>query len=740
MSARRKKLSARQKTARRKKIRRAVGVGLVLTAALAAVLFCAYLRTLPDIKNYDYASTTHSVVYSSDGTWLGSVERKNATYVSRDQIPDTLVYAVVSIEDKRFFSHPGVDPISIFRAVIHNIQAKEIVEGGSSITQQLARLLFFNDEVTFSRKIAEAITAIRLEFKYSKDDIITMYLNEVYLGGGAYGVYEASMLYFGCTPLEMTPAQCAMLAGIITAPSAYCPMDETGYGFATERKEKVLGAMLEQGRLSVFQYAKALVEPITIYGKIPGQSAFEYGSCLAGYRSCMNLVYNEAVDILSAHYVSEGTSPSSARLKAEQALFSQTMRINTTISYAMQQKALAAVWSQVTARDSRAACAYVSIDSDTGSVLVYYGGDNNTLLDLAASPHQPGSTIKPLYMLYLVDSGIATIDDIVYDAPTEIDGYAPGNFAGEYYGYVTMRETLVESLNCASLKFFVKGDIADEIDFVKGLGVSTIVDEDYSLAFCLGGFTYGIMPYELCGAYCVIANGGSAVVPHFVSSIELENGTVITPEETFPRRVVGSEAAEDIADCLYSTVTRGTATPAESSYATFGKTGTTDDAKDVWFVGATGSTVTAIWVGTPDGTIIDGLGSYWCSWAYYYAMTESMAEGTFVSRGVGEVFYDDLTSIYILREGADTSDGIDASEIAPVTVLTSRLANYNSRRVVQLDVDASTGLLFGENCPEQYRETRYYLFTEAPEVYCSGDHSYSPMPSTQWNPFPWLFN
>lgn len=735
----RKKLSARQKTARKKKIRRAVGIGLILMAVTAAVFLSVYVRTLPDIRNYDYASTTHSVVYSADGQWLGSVERKNATFVSRDQIPDSLVNAVVSIEDKRFFSHPGVDPISIVRAAVHNLRAGEIVEGGSSITQQLARLLFFNDEVTFSRKIAEAVTAVRLELKYSKDDIITMYLNEVYLGGGAYGVYEASMLYFGCPPMEMTTAQCAMLAGIITAPSAYCPMDETGYVFATERKEKVLDAMLEQGRISVFEYAKALMEPIKIYGVIPGQSAFEYGSCVAGYRSCMNMIYTQAVGLLSDYYISQGTSPSSARLKAEQALFSQSMKINSTISYGMQQKALAAIWSQITARSAQASCAYVSMDSETGDVLVYYGGDNNTLLDLAASPHQPGSTIKPLYMLYLVDSGICTIDDIVYDAPTEIDGYSPGNFAGEYYGYVTMRETLVESLNCASLKFFVKGDISDEIDFVRSMGVSTIVDEDYSLAFCLGGFTYGIMPSELCSAYCVIANGGSVIEPRFVTSIELENGTVISAEEGYPRRIVGSAAADDIRSCLFSTVTRGTATPAESSYATFGKTGTTDDAKDVWFVGGTGSTVTAIWVGTPDGSIIDGLGSYWCSWAYYYAMTESLAEGSFVSRGITDVFYDELTSIYILREGANTSDGIDVSEIAPVTVLTSRVDYYRDRRVVQLDVDSSTGLLFGENCPEQYRETRYYLYTESPAVYCTDPHeknTYGP----EWNFLPWLQN
>ncbi|MBO4360766.1 MAG: transglycosylase domain-containing protein [Eubacteriaceae bacterium] len=739
MSTRKKKLSARQRTARKKKIRRAVLCGLVLLAAVSAVLFSVYLKTLPDIRHYDYASTTHSVVYSSDGQWLGSVERKNATYVSREQIPDTLVDAVVSIEDKRFFSHPGVDPISIARAAYHNMKAGEIIEGGSSITQQLTKLLFFNDEMSYSRKIAEAVTAVRMELRYSKDDIITMYLNEVYLGGGAYGVYEASMLYFGCSPLELTTAQCAMLAGIITAPSAYCPMDETGYVFATQRKEKVLAAMLEQGRISVFEYAKALMEPIRIYGIIPGQSAFEYGSCVAGYRSCMNLIYGEAVDILSQYYISTGTSPSSARLKAEQALFSQSMRINSTISYGMQQKALSAIWSQITARSAAASCAYVSIDSSTGNVLVYYGGDNSTLLDLAASPHQPGSTIKPLYMLYLVDKGICTIDDIVLDAPTEIDGYAPNNFAGEYYGYVTMRETLVESLNCASLKFFAKGDIAEEIDFVKSMGISTIVDEDYSLAFSLGGFTYGITPAELCGAYCVIANGGSVIEPRFVSSIELEDGTVIWPEEVFPRRIAGSEAAEDIRSCLYSTVTRGTATPAESSYATFGKTGTTDDARDVWFVGGTGSTVSAIWVGTPDGTLLDGLGSYWCSWAYYYAMTESISEGSFVSHGVSGVFYDDLTSIYILKDGASTADGIDISEIAPVTVLTSRLGCYNSRRVVQLDVDSATGLLFGENCPESNRETRYYLYTEAPEVYCTDSHERTGSdPQWNWNIFPWM--
>ena len=719
---RKRPLSQRQKTARRRKRRRILGISLLVLVLAGAALFAAYLRTLPDIRSYDYESATHSVVYSADGQWLGSIERKNSTYVGRDDIPDRLINAVVAIEDKRFFQHPGVDPISILRAFIHNMQEGEIVEGGSSITQQLARLLFFGDEVSLSRKIAEALTALRLEMRYSKDEIITMYLNEVYLGGGAYGVYEASMLYFGKPPAELTNAECAMLAGIITAPSAYCPLDAEGYRYASERKGRVLSALYETGKISREEFERAVTERIVIYGKIPGQTAFEFGSCADGCRSCLGRIYQEAVGLLSEHYRAAGMNAQAARQKAENDLFSQTVKIYSTINYSMQSTVLDSVYVQVTARNAGASCAFVSIDSATGNVLCYYGSDGTTLLDLAQSPHQPGSTIKPLYMLYLVDRGIATTDDIVVDEPVDIDGYAPGNFAGEYYGYVTMRETLTESLNCASLKFFTMTDISDEIDFVRSMGVSTIVSEDYSLAFSLGGFTYGITPAELAGAYCVFANGGSAVTPRFVTSIELPDGTVIKPEETLPRRIASQEAAQEIKSCLYSVVTRGTATPALTGLATFGKTGTTDDAKDVWFVGGTGSTVTAIWVGTPDGTVLPGLGSYCCSYCYSDWITRCRDKGVFVSEGLQETFYDSTENIFILRDGADPSDGITDDETVSVKVLSDRVDRYRARRVVRVVLDSSTGLLFSDSCPAVYRQERWMLQTEAPDVYCTSTH------------------
>lgn len=725
MTKERKKLTPRQKKAQQRKRRKITTVIICTLFILFTGIFGVFVSQLPDINSYTYREPSSTVVVSSDGVEIGNIESKKITYIQREDIPDNLVNAVVSIEDKRFYKHGGVDIISIGRALIRNLQAGEIVEGGSSITQQLAKLLFFNSEKTYMRKLEEAVTAIRLEIKYDKDEIITMYLNEIYLGGGAFGVYEASMLYFGCEPNELTIAQCAIIAGIIQAPSAYCPLDEQGYIYANERKEKVLLCMYEQKMITEEEYNEALAEEIVITSANRGEASFDYGTCISGYRSYMNKVFLQAKEILGNYYESSlGYSTSEALIKAENTLLTQNLTINATINHGMQQNALDSIYDNITSDDETAGCAYISIDSQSGNILSYYGADNISYIDMVNVPRQPGSTIKPLYMLNLIDTGIATTDTVVYDGRFEVGGYSPSNY-GSYYGYVTMRETLVKSLNCASLRFFCMDSINSQINFVKSLGITTITEDDYNYAFSLGGLTQGIKPIELAKAYCTIANGGLLYTENYVLSVQLEDGTLLFPKAVSPTKVFSEKTASEIKSCLTSVVIRGTATAASQDYATFGKTGTTDNYRDCWFVGGTGEVVTAIWVGDVDGGYIDNLSTAWCTYTYEQAISDSLNEGVFASSNLEDYYSESVSEICIIKPDITLNGDITENDITYINVLTSHIDNFATQQVIGLNIDVSTGNIATEKCPEKNIQYKYYKLNEAPTEYCEDSHKLS---------------
>jgi len=237
-------------------LKKAIRHTFIILFLAGAFFFVYMMATVPNIAAFSNQPMPKTAIISSDGYEIGQITRKNLTYVPRDEIPQFLIEAVVAVEDKRFWSHFGIDLYGIGRAVYIDLREGEIVEGGSTITQQTATLLFYSKQKSYIRKIREALTAIQLERKYTKEEILTIYLNEVYFGGGAYGVYEAAEVYFSKKPMDMTLAECAMLAGIIQAPSAYAPFSEESYGYATERKEKVLNLMAEQGKISAEQRPK----------------------------------------------------------------------------------------------------------------------------------------------------------------------------------------------------------------------------------------------------------------------------------------------------------------------------------------------------------------------------------------------------------------------------------------------------------------------------------------------------
>lgn len=691
-----------------------LAAALILLTAAFGVLWLS----LPNIGAYTYSPQSKTEVYSADGVLIGEIASRKITFVSREDIPDRLVYAVVAIEDKRFFSHCGVDVFSIVRALYHNILAGEIVEGGSTITQQVAKILFFNSEQSYLRKLREALTALRLNKKYSKDEIITIYLNEIYFGGGAFGIYEAAETYFSKTPRELTLDECAMLAGIIQAPSAYCPLDDEGYTYAMQRRDKVLNAMLAAGYITDEEAAAAkakqtLIEPTY-------ESTFEHGTAEEGCGAFLNRVYEEALAALTTYYQRTlRLSAAAAAEEAEASLYGHNMTITTTLSCVMQQKALAAIEENI---GDKASCAYVSINSDDGSVLCYYGADRDTYIDMADSPRQPGSNIKPLYMLYLCDAGIADRNTVVLDERFHIGDYSPGNYSGKYMGYVTMREALTFSLNSACLRFFTMTDYRSEIDFVKSLGITTVSDDDYNYAFALGGLSYGIKPIEMACAYGVINNGGLLVSPKFVVSLTDENGTVIFPEDKGAEKIVSAESAAQIYSCLKSVVLRGTATAANSYYATAGKTGTTDNSRDVWFTGATGNVVTSIWAGNVDYEQVEGLSSSWCVRTYSDSIIAAVKDNTFAGSGVQDSPAENTLEMTVLiNSEADIYD-IQPQDAATITVPDYEAEYFAERSVVSAVIDSSTGLLFSERCPEEYRQEKYFLTSQAPTQYCTGRH------------------
>ena len=700
---------------------------LIVFALIVLILLAGYIYiTLPEIDKYGYNEPTSSEILAENGTVIGEISSKNVTYSEIDEISPNLVNAVISIEDRRFSSHFGIDLIGIARASIANLKAGEIVQGGSTITQQVAELLYYEPSHSYIKKAIEAITAIKLDIVYSKDEIMTMYLNEIYLGGGAYGVKQASMLYFDKEPMDLSIAECAVLAGIIQAPSAYCPLDEEGYGYAMQRKEKVLLAMLDEQHISQEEYDEAISEEIIISSS-SNASYFSHGVSKSGYEGFNSYVFDEAVEIIADYYMQTFSyNEKKAIMTAESDLYTKNLVIQTTLNENLQS---------LTVENSRYAVsdypdlsvAFVSINSIDGGIESYYGGDYS--VDTVRNPRQPASSIKPLYISYLIENGIIDSGSYVLDEATEINGYAPNNFANKYYGNSTVREVLVESMNIGALKFFDMGNMDDQIDFIKSMGVSTIVPEDYNLSFALGGLYNGISPLEMAGAYSIIDNGGVKNDIHAVVSISDEQGTVITPAYDEPQRVMSEETANIMYSFLQSVVTRGTGAPADTGYDTIGKTGTSDEERDLWFIGATSKITSAVWVGDTDGGTTGGLGSYICSGLYSDVMLSAIDNYYINTDYLNSKSYDEIEYIYVVDEEAqfdiNKTKPLDSSSLIELKIVAEDKPNFKNQ-AIKVEVDSLSDMLFNyENCPEENLEVRYYLLGYEPTDICDVVHIFN---------------
>jgi len=487
-------------------------------------------------------------------------------------LPPYLPQAFVAIEDRRFYRHFGLDPIGLARAMAANLAARRVREGGSTLTQQLAKNLFLTPERTVSRKIDEVILALALEKEYSKNEILELYLNRVYFGSGAYGVEAAAQRYFGKSARVVTLAEAAMLAGLVKSPSRLAPTRNPE--LARERADVVLNAMVEAGFVSEAMAKTARTRPAQIV-KNDGPGSIGY-------------VGDWVMDALN-DYVGR---------------FENDVVVQTTIDPALQlaaERALAEELAQKGDRYGVSQGALVAMDPD-GAVRALVGGRSyaESQFNRAVAGHrQPGSAFKPFVYLTALERGL-TPDSVREDAPIAVRGWKPENYSREYYGPVTLTTALANSLNTVSVRLTLEFGAHNVATTARRLGIASRLEPNASLA--LG--TSEVTPLELVGAYAPFANGGIAVIPHVIERVR-DNGGKILYARTVSgsSRVVAIEHVDMMNRMLAETLQSGTARRASiPGWPAAGKTGTSQDYRDAWFVGYTGRMIAGVWLGNDDGT------------------------------------------------------------------------------------------------------------------------------------------
>ena len=596
----------------------------VLIVAGVVTGFSVYAANRQDISDFTYQQKEKTQIFSSDNQVIAEMAAENRTYVSLDQIPKDLQNGLIATEDSRFYSHHGVDYYGIMRSLVSNLfSGNSTGQGASTITQQLARVLFdldvaepgFMDSV--NRKMKEISISRQLEEKYTKDQILEMYLNEYYFGSASYGVQAAAQTYFGKNVSDLNLAESAMLAGLPQAPSAYAP--NANFEAAKNRQAQVLARMVKEGYITQEQADQAAATEITI---MPWSEEQTNDDIKDGYGAFINAALQEYAEALAPSVMKQnGVDEEEAVKQIRENIANGGYRVYTTINTGYQDAAISAMENGLDnagfSQENGDTGAIVTVDKD-GAVLGYYAG--NTDIDMADSPRQPGSNIKPLYYSGAIEKGVFSPSSIIKDEPINIGGYSPKNYGGGYSGNVTITQALVNSLNIPAVKVFNTFGIENAIDWMKTLGITTFVNpgdldtgaDDYNLATALGGMTNGIKPIEMAAAFNCFNDGGVYNEPYKIVKVEQTNGKQVFDKSQLgltSRKVMSEDTASSMWGILQQVVTSGTGGRAAQAYPTAGKTGTTDNEEDLWFTGMTGNITTSVWVGNLEHDPV-GTGSY----------------------------------------------------------------------------------------------------------------------------------
>jgi penicillin-binding protein 1A len=543
---------------------------LCLWAGIAgAGLVAYYAAELPGASEWRVPDRPPNIqILANDGRLIGNRGDTGGETIRIEQLPDHVPNAVIAIEDRRFRSHFGVDPVGLVRAVAKNLAAGRTVEGGSTLTQQLAKNMFLTPERSLKRKVQEVVLAVWLETEYSKDEILEMYLNRVYFGAGAYGIEAAARRYFDREAAELTLPQAAMLAGLLPAPSRYAPNKNPEA--ARRRAELVLAAMREEGFITS--------EDMTAAREAPAQAASLHMSRSENY------VADWVMDVLPYHLGS----------------VERDVVVETTLDLDLQEYATTALVETLEAEGEKFGAsegAIVAVDG-TGAVRAMVGGRSyaesqfNRATD---ARRQPGSAFKPFVYLTAIERMGLRPDTIRVDQPVTFGNWSPQNSHREFRGPVTLKTALSLSINTIAAQLAYEVGPQAVVDTAKRMGINSPLAPNPSIA--LG--TSEVTLLELTGAYAPFANGGYAVVPYVIQRIRTPEGDVLFERNgSGLGRVASLESVAMMNDMLQATVEMGTGTKAAiDGWPAGGKTGTSQDYRDAWFLGYTANLAAGVWVG-----------------------------------------------------------------------------------------------------------------------------------------------
>ena len=510
-------------------------------------------------------------ILASNGEPIANRGDMGGAAVSIKELPKYVPAAFIAIEDRRFRSHYGIDPIGLARAVVTNLTAGRLEQGGSTLTQQLAKNLFLTPERSLERKVQEALLALWLEQKYSKDRILEIYLNRVYFGAGAYGIEAAAQRYFNKSARALTLPEAALLAGLVKAPSRLAPTRNPD--LAQQRGQLVLAAMADMGAITEKQASVAIAEPAA-----PSQ---------VGGAASINYVADWVMDLLDDHI----------------GAFDRDIVVETTIDPTLQFEAETALVRGLDASGTKLGVsqgALIALAPD-GAVKALVGGRSYTASQFnraVSARRQPGSAFKPFVYLTALERGL-TPETIRDDSPVSVKGWNPENYSREYRGPVTLTDALALSLNTVAVKLGLEVGPKAVVATAQRLGIASPLAPNPSIA--LG--TSEVTPLEITSAYAVFANGGHAVTPYIVTGIKTAKGKQLFRREPPPSPfVVDPHNIGMMNAMMRETLTIGTAKKAElPGWPAAGKTGTSQDFRDAWFVGYTSRLVTGVWLGNDDG-------------------------------------------------------------------------------------------------------------------------------------------
>lgn len=628
-----------------------IGCGLVYSSA----------RNIPKLTPSSLESAVQTMIYDKNGNLVTQIGTKNSVPIDIDDVPDNVKNAFLAIEDPSFYQHYGFSLRGIARAAWKNLGSGSIKEGGSTITQQLVKVSFLTDEQSFKRKIQELILALQIERQYTKDEILEMYLNNTYLGEGAYGVQAAAQVYFGKDikkGLELEEA--ALLGGLPQAPSAYSPY--LNPKAALSRRNAVLDSMAKHNFVSKSEAETAKAAELSIDTKTPAERQYPYPYFL-------DYLTDELIDKYG-----------------ETEVFKGGLKVYTTLDQNVQQIAEAAMASNSNFPSSATDAnnqlqpqgAVVVLDPHTGHVRALVGGREHTQMRqwnrAIQTTRQPGSAFKPIaaYGPAIEYKGMGPAS-VVDDIPVNYGPYEPRNNDGRFRGLITLRTALTQSVNIVAVKLLMdEVGIDGAVKFASGLGIS-LDPQSHGASMALGGLYHGVTPLQMAGAYGAFANQGVYIEPTIITRVENADG--IIREQSHPKEHTAMKASTAylITNMLRSVVQSGTGTGAQIGRPAAGKTGTTDDGKDIWFVGYTPELVAAVWIGYDNPT----------------AMPQAYG-GTYPARIWREIMSNALSDVAV--KDFTRPDGLVAAE-----------------------VDSKSGLLPGPNTPSDSVITDLFAAGTVPE-------------------------